>query len=448
MKKRKVLRGAQIMPIHDGGGARSAPAIEGATGERGEGTGVGRHSSSNGVTTSFGARIASAVREAQRSEQALSNIRDTDADRILLSAIIDSTDDAVISVDLKGRITSWNRGAEELYGVSLDEAISAKLDEVLPAMALEIMQILRDAGGDRIVHREVERSRLDNVKVLVDETVSPLRNFSGELVGAAAISRDIGPRRKIEEALALTRRELEVRNQLLERSNTELEQFAYIASHDISEPLRAVAGMVGLLERRYKGQLDEQADEFIAFAVDGCARMQVMIEDLLSFSRAGSEELHLEHVSLETVVEEISDALSTQIFSSNASLTLINNPTLEIDRLKFTQALQNIVSNALKYRRSDLDPVVEITARELGVGRWRIEVADNGIGIAPGHRARVFKMFQRLHTRDEYPGTGIGLAITKRLVEAHGGEIGIADNESGGTTVWITIPGSKMTHES
>jgi len=362
------------------------------------------------------------------------------ATRALLSTIVASTEDAVVSVDMNGRITSWNAGAENLYGIGVDEAMSALFFDILPSDAPDMARALRSSGTSFPAHREVTRKLRDGKEKYFEETVSVLKGNDGEVFGAASISRDITSRRETEKALDFTRRELATRNARLERSNADLEQFAYIASHDLSEPLRAVAGMVQLLQRRYHDRLDEEADEFIGFAVEGCARMKLMIDDLLAYSRAGSDGLHLSDVNLKVVVDDALRALSSEIASTGAVVESGALPTLRIDQIKVTQVVQNILSNAMKFRSTKRALMIHVRAHRDGTNDWRIEISDNGIGVEPKYRAKVFRMFQRLHPRDAYPGTGIGLAIAERIVTAHGGTIGIEESEQGGVTVWFTIP--------
>ena len=359
--------------------------------------------------------------------------------RDLLEAIIDSTDDAVLSIDLEGRITSWNKAAEILYGTSAEDAIGAMLHEIIHANSIGLYDLLQGRDERTFARREIVRTRVDGIRSIVEETPSLLHDRSGELVGAVSISHDIRTRRSLERDLAETRRELELRNHRLERSNSELEQFAYVASHDLSEPLRAVAGMVELLRRRYAEQLGDDADEFINFAIDGCVRMRSMIDDLLAYSRSTSGELTLSPVPLGDIVADVISALSVEIQELGAVLYYDNLPAVDVDRIKMHQVLQNLISNSLKFRRPDTSPRIRVASEDQGA-YWRIEVSDGGIGIGEAYRKRVFEMFERLHTREEYSGTGIGLAIVSRIINAHGGEIGVADNSAGGTTIWFTIP--------
>lgn len=360
-------------------------------------------------------------------------------ERILLSTIVDSTDDAIVSIDIEGRVTSWNKGAELLYGIDAADAIAAQLDELLPSSAADLDKVFGAVDGESIAHRQIVRTLRSGINVTLEETISALRADTGTIVGAASIARNITAKREIEIALAMTRRELEIRNRRLERSNADLEQFAYVASHDLSEPLRAVSGMVELLARRYEGRLDDDADEFINFAVDGCKRMRAMIDDLLSYSRAGSEGLKLSDVDLNETVSQIVNSLSVEVAATDATLKVGGLPVVRADPIKIAQVIQNLVANALKFRRPDRHLTIDVSAYE-EAGFWRIMVSDNGIGVEEAYRSKVFRMFQRLNDRETYTGNGIGLAIAERVVTAHGGSIGLADGVDGGISVWFTIP--------
>ncbi|MCF2534176.1 MULTISPECIES: sensor histidine kinase [Streptomyces] len=225
----------------------------------------------------------------------------------------------------------------------------------------------------------------------------------------------------------------------LKRSNTELEQFAYVASHDLQEPLRKVSSFTQLLQRRYGGQLDERADQYIDFAVDGANRMQILINDLLAFSRVGR--VHNDHrtVNLQSVLDNALGNLSVAIEESDAEITSDPLPTIAGDTTQLTMLWQNLLSNAIKFRSPERTPRIHISAAVVD-GVWQFAVSDNGIGIAPEFQQKVFILFQRLHTKDAYPGTGIGLAMCKKIVEFHDGTITIDPDHQPGTRVVFTLP--------
>jgi light-regulated signal transduction histidine kinase (bacteriophytochrome) len=225
----------------------------------------------------------------------------------------------------------------------------------------------------------------------------------------------------------------------LARSNRDLEQFAYVASHDLSEPLRTVSSFVKLLHQRYEGRLDAQADELIAYTLDGTERMKTLIEDLLHYSRAGRDELEADAVALSDVADGVLRALHHRIADTGADVHLGPLPVVHGDARQLGQVLQNLVANAVKFV-DDGRPVVRIFAETDEDGLCRTTVQDNGIGIDPAYADRVFKMFQRLHGRDAYAGTGMGLAICQRVVERHGGTIWVEPAPGGGSAFRFTLP--------
>lgn len=251
---------------------------------------------------------------------------------------------------------------------------------------------------------------------------------------------DITARKDAEAALARTRRELEVRNGELERSNEELTQFAYVASHDLSEPLRVIAGHVELLADRYRGRLDADADRWIGFAVDGCTRMRTLIGDLLMYSRTGREGSGFGDVDMNRVARDAARDLGATLEECHARLTIDSLPAVRGHAGQLRQVMVNLTSNATKFTKPGQPPEIHISACHEG-GAWVFRVADNGIGISEQYRDRVFGIFQRLHAQGKYPGSGIGLAITKKVIDLHGGRIWVDDSPLGGCTICFTIPG-------
>jgi signal transduction histidine kinase len=234
-----------------------------------------------------------------------------------------------------------------------------------------------------------------------------------------------------EKALALKVEELD-------KSNKELEQFAYVASHDLQEPLRMVAAYTQLLGERYQGKLDATGDKYIGYAVEGAQRMQALIRDLLAFSRAGRKKPSEGDVDCNVVMKDVLLNLASAIQESGAVITYDNLPSVAADRLQLGQLLQNLIGNAIKFRKENV-PAISVKA-EPGKNSWEFSVHDNGIGIAPEHAESIFSAFLRLHTRTEYPGNGIGLAICKKIVEQYGGRIWVESTTGQGSTFKFTLP--------
>jgi light-regulated signal transduction histidine kinase (bacteriophytochrome) len=228
------------------------------------------------------------------------------------------------------------------------------------------------------------------------------------------------------------------RSRELERSNAELQQFAYIASHDLQEPLRTVQSYLQLLQRRYGDRLDGDADEFIRFAVEGAQRMRALVTDLLAYARVSSRARPFEPTALGDVVEEVLRSLAAAIEERRAEITTDALPTVLGDAQQLRQLYQNLVANALKFNREAV-PRVHLGAERRPDG-WRLHVTDNGIGLDPAYKDKIFEVFKRLYGRDEYEGTGIGLAICKKIVERHGGEIGVESRLGEGATFWFSLP--------
>lgn len=244
----------------------------------------------------------------------------------------------------------------------------------------------------------------------------------------------------LERKIAERTEQLEEQTTELARSNAELAQFAYVASHDLQEPLRMITSYLQLLERRYQGQLDQDADDFIAFAVDGATRMQQLIRDLLAYSRVGTSNQPFSAVDCQVILKQVLDNLQMVIRESGAILLYDELPTVMADPTRLSQLFQNLLTNAMKFRSIRV-PQIQIRARHLAQPKeWLFAITDNGIGIEPDNFDRIFLIFQRLHTRTEYPGTGIGLAICKKIVDRHGGRIWAESTVGQGTTFYFTLP--------
>jgi light-regulated signal transduction histidine kinase (bacteriophytochrome) len=268
----------------------------------------------------------------------------------------------------------------------------------------------------------------------------PIKDDKGKIVGLLGIGRDITERKVAEEKIKNVNNELEKYVQQLLISNAELEQFAYVASHDLQEPLRMITSFLTQLEKKYNDVLDERGKQYIYFAVDGAKRMRQIILDLLEFSRIGRAEDKMELLDLNELVNEILILHRKQIKEKKAVISINNLPKLITSKNYMRQVFQNLISNCLKYTSTQdgIIPEISISAESFE-NHWQFSIADNGIGIDPQYFDKIFIIFQRLHNKDEYSGTGIGLAITKKIIENLGGNIWVKSEEGKGSTFYFTI---------
>ncbi len=386
--------------------------------------------------------------------------------------LINSSFDAIIVEQFNGVIESWNRGAEEIYGYSDGEAIGRPiyqlLSTVFPINWYKIKEMLKQGG---IWEGEFKHRTKHGQTVIVSSRIQVIEDEGTEML--LEINRDITRRKRIEEhnknlleeeqqfseelsatneELQATTEELRTSNEeqmqtqielrdlinKLKISNRELEQFAYVASHDLQEPLRMVSSFTQLLEKRYKDQIDDDANDYIGFIVEGAMRMKDLIDDLLIYSRLKTENRPFEMVIMEVALDDVLINLRAPIKEKNAKITYDKLPSIDCDPIQIHQLLQNLITNAIKFN-SEKSPQVHISAKELN-NEWLFSVTDNGIGIDPRHQEQIFSIFKRLHTRQEYEGTGIGLSICKRIVEIHGGQIWVESQLGKGTTFYFTIP--------
>jgi len=478
-----------------------------------------------------------------------------------LAAIVQSSDDAVIGKTLDGLITSWNPGAERVFGFSADEMIGHSITMLIPLERQDDEEKImsRIKRGESVQHFETVRVRKDGCLIDVSVTVSPIKDADGKIVGVSKVARDITEQKRAAEKLRQSEAALREGQRLaklgnwewntatdrhtwspeiyriygrnpelapagvpevskyftpeswaglsaaveqglkhnlayeydaevvrpdgahrwvtargealhdasgkmtglrgtvqditerkqadekmrrtiaeLERSNQELEHFAYVASHDLQEPLRMVSSYTQLLAQHYEGQLDEKARKYIHYAVDGAVRMQTLINDLLTYSRVGRHGKPLQPTDAHAVLGEAIRNLATAIAETQAIISNDDLPKVQADTSQLVQLFQNLLANALKFQGGSR-PRIHVSARADG-DRWRFAVRDNGIGIEAQYAERVFILFQRLHTREEYSGTGIGLAVCKRIVERHGGKIWFESEPGKGTTFFFTLP--------
>jgi signal transduction histidine kinase len=302
----------------------------------------------------------------------------------------------------------------------------------------------RVAAGDLSTRVDVGRRR-DELRALADAFNRMTDRLDRQHRKIVSYSRDLEEMvqqrtAELADANADLERELAERRRAeeeLRRSNAELRQFAYVASHDLQEPLRMVTSYVQLLAHRYRGHLDDDADEFIAYAVNGAERMKALINDVLEYSRVGRRDVPFERVDCDALLDDVLANLQVAVHERGAEITRDPLPTVQGDRHQLTCVFQNLVSNALKFCEGT--PEIHVSAERDG-DRWRLAVSDNGIGIDAEYRDRIFHVFKRLHARHEFPGTGMGLAITKKIIERHGGTIDVASEPGQGTTFTFTLP--------
>jgi PAS domain S-box-containing protein len=353
----------------------------------------------------------------------------------LFQQVVEAAPNAMVMVDREGRIVLVNSQTEKLFAYAREQLLGKSIETLVPERFRGGHHGYRAAYYDELQPRpmgsgrDLYGRRKDGSEFPVEIGLNPMRTSEEVFVLAAIV--DITQRKQAEH-------ELMKKTEELARSNHDLEQFAYVASHDLQEPLRAVAGPLQLLQRRYQGQLDARADEFIAHAVDGAARMQKLIDDLLAYSRVGRAGTALELTECGAALDQALKSLSVVLQESGAKVNRGELPTVLAIPTQLTLLFQNLVGNALKFRYEDRPVEIDIGAQRQG-DDWVISVKDNGIGIDPQYFERIFLIFQRLHSRAEYPGTGLGLALCKRIVEQHGGRIWVESTPGSGTTFFFTL---------
>jgi PAS domain S-box-containing protein len=353
-------------------------------------------------------RLFGTVQDITARKKAEEALRESEA---RLNAVVENAFDAIVTAGEDGTILSFNRRAEAMFGYASEEVVGQPL-----ALLVHLLSGEEDHAGEGELGRTLEAPgrRKDGTVFPMEMSIAETSLDGGGRV-TTGIIRDVTERKRYE-------REIEERAEELRRSNAELEQFAYVASHDLQEPLRMVSSYTQLLKRRYEGRLDADADEFIGYAVDGAERMRRLINDLLAYSRVGTRGRPLVLTSTQRALEGALANLRVAIEESGAEVEVAGPlPTVSGDETQLVQLFQNLVGNALKFRGEW--PVRVAVQAEGGPGEWLFTVEDNGIGIEAGQVERIFVIFQRLHDRAEYGGTGIGLAVCKKIVERHGGRI-------------------------
>jgi PAS domain S-box-containing protein len=351
--------------------------------------------------------------------------------------------DAILTVDEEQNIVMFNAAAEKMFRCSRAEGLGQPIERFIPQRFRSAHSAhVRKFGETGTTNRTMDKIgtlralRADGEEFPMEASIS--HTEAGGQTFFTVILRDITERERAEKKLAEKMAELA-------RSNADLEQFAYVASHDLQEPLRMVAAYTQLLAERYRGKLDENADKFLGYASEGALRMQSLIQDLLAFSRVGRVGAARGRVDCDAAMEEVLLALGPAIHESGAVVTHGTLPVVWADGSQIAQVLQNLIGNAIKFHGKE--PSVISVHAEKTVDQWLFSVSDNGIGIAPEFAESVFAVFQRLHTRAEYPGNGIGLAICKKIVEHCGGKIWVESQVGRGSTFKFAIPCDGLTEK-
>ena len=380
--------------------------------------------------------LSQQAEELARSRQALETQTRMLQSEARYRGLLEAAPDAMVVVNQAGEIVLLNVQAEKQFGYRRDELVGQKVKNIIPEGFAE--RLIADgarSAAEALAQQigtgiELSGRRRDGSDFPIEIILSPLETSEGILVTAAI--RDVTERNKSKAHLVKTVGELK-------RSNEELQQFAYVASHDLQEPLRMVASYTQLLAKRYKGRLDTDADEFIAFAVDGCNRMQGLIQDLLAYSRAGTNGKVFCEVSSEDALQQALTNLRITIEQSGAIVSHDSLPVIQTDGTQLTQVFQNLVGNAIKYHSAEA-PRVHVSASKNRGHEWIFSVRDNGLGIEPQYFERIFVLFQRLQGRNEFEGTGIGLAICKKVLERIGGRIWVESQLGSGSTFYFALP--------
>jgi len=341
--------------------------------------------------------------------------------------IIDQIHDSVISTSLDGEITGWNKGAERMFGYSRQNAVGEHISIIYPdkdAVSGQYLQngvidILREKGFHNL---EVRRCKHNGMCFYVHLSLSLIKDNKGNINGVIGYSIDITKRKQVEAAL--------------EKSNAALQQFAYDAAHDLQEPLRMVSSYLTLLEKRYKSVFDSDGQDFISYAVDGAKRMKVLINDLLAYSKLDATNKSFSDIDCEKALKDAMSNLDVAIRESGAIVTHDKLPTVTGNKSQLSQLFQNLIVNSIKFNKNI--PRIHISVKH-DESVWLFSMQDNGIGMRKEDIKYIFLIFRRLHSKKEYSGSGIGLAICQKTVQRHGGEIWVESKEDEGSTFYFTI---------
>ncbi len=355
-------------------------------------------------------------------------------DKVYLDTVLSTIVDGLIMIDDQGIIQNFNLSAEKIFGYSADEVIGHNVKMLMPDPYHSehdgYISNYKRTGDAQIIGigREVEARRKDGSTIPIELGVNSMM-IDGSRMFIGTI-RDISERKKSMEEIL--------------RSNTELERFAYVASHDLQEPLRMVVNFTQLLEEKYADHIDDEAKQYIDFAAGSARRMQVMVSDLLEYSRIGQEAENVEDVDLNHALALALDNLSESIKSANAKVSYPDDlPVVRGNLIRILRVFQNLIGNSIKYKSEDHDPEIIIKAK-ISKGMCEVMVGDNGIGFKQEYSRKIFEPFKRLHVKTEYSGTGMGLAICRKIIESEGGKFRVVSQLGAGAKFYFTLPLSKI----
>jgi PAS domain S-box-containing protein len=381
------------------------------------------------------------ITERKRSEESLRQSEQR------LRAILDALPVAVFLSDEVGNVIFTNAAVEQIWGINAlvtrqqyGEYKGRWLESGLPVEPEEWALARTLDTGEPFENELVQTNQPDGGRKILHNFSIPLRSDRGRFLGGIVVTEDVTQRIEAQEQLRKAKEAAEHTAAELARSNKDLEQFAYVASHDLQEPLRMITGYLQLLAERYRGRLDEKADKYINYAVDGAQRMSGLIRDLLAFSRVNTRGEPLQQIPSQEAFDYALRNLEKSIETAGALVRHDRLPAVRADKTQLVQLFQNLIGNAIKFRSPDRPPEIHVTAQP-DRGQWLFSVRDNGIGFEQQYEKKIFLIFQRLHERGQYAGTGIGLAICRRIVERHGGRIWATGELDKGATFFFTIPG-------
>ncbi len=380
------------------------------------------------ILDKLGAYVSLAMEQAQLYQELQQN-------ELRYRELIENASDIIYRIDLRGTFTYTNSVVKRIMNYSEEEVIGKNYLDLVRGDERERVQqfYIQQLKTQQVTsYLEFPAVSKDGLEVWIGQSVGLVHN-NGSIVGMQAVARDITERKRMEEALLQ-------QAEALSSANADLEQFAFIAAHDLQEPLRKIQAFGDRLNLKYKDVLDDTGRDYLERMRGSATRMRTLIDDLLSFARANKQQ-NREVTSLEPIIRGVLSDLQIRTEETEATISVGTLPTLEVDPSQMRQVFQNLIGNALKFRRSGVPPVITVYSHRLHTGDWQIRVSDNGIGFDEQYNERIFAVFQRLHSRDQYEGTGIGLAIVRRILESHGGSIEVSSRLGEGSTFFLTLPG-------